>query len=198
MISDQLLIDYGAKKIALHKGEILFKVQETARNFYQIIEGEIKMNNFNDDGKEFMQGIFKSGKSFGEPPLFSDRPYPANAEAVSDSHLWSLKKEQFFKLLFDNPRIHFELTTTLAKRLHYKAMMASEISSQDPEHRLIQLIDYFKTHVHKIAFDDVYKVELSRQQMADLTGLRVETVIRSIKSLEKKGLLKIKSRKVYR
>jgi hypothetical protein len=34
--------------------------------------------------------------------------------------------------------------------------------------------------------------------MADLTGLRVETVIRAIKSLEKKKELKIIKRKVFR
>ena len=36
------------------------------------------------------------------------------------------------------------------------------------------------------------------RQLADLTGLRVETVIRATKSLEKKGELQIKKRKVYR
>jgi len=41
-------------------------------------------------------------------------------------------------------------------------------------------------------------VEITRQQIADLTGLRVETVIRSIKSLERKGELSIVKRKVYR
>jgi len=46
--------------------------------------------------------------------------------------------------------------------------------------------------------DKNYKVELTRQQLADLTGLRVETVIRSIKKLEQKGELLIKDRKVYR
>ena len=46
--------------------------------------------------------------------------------------------------------------------------------------------------------EDGYKIDLTRQQMGDLTGLRVETVIRTIKTLEKKGELKIVNRKVYR
>ena len=43
-----------------------------------------------------------------------------------------------------------------------------------------------------------YLVDFTRQQIGDLTGLRVETVIRAIKSLEKKRMLKIINRKVYR
>ncbi|MNH36458.1 hypothetical protein D3C87_1912320 [compost metagenome] len=76
--------------------------------------------------------------------------------------------------------------------------MASEISSQEPEHRVLKLIDYFKTKISKTPINTDYKVEITRQQIADLTGLRVETVIRAIKALEKKGELTIKNRKVYR
>jgi CRP-like cAMP-binding protein len=60
------------------------------------------------------------------------------------------------------------------------------------------LLDYLKFTIYKIEEPFEYEVELTRQQIADLTGLRVETVIRSIKSLEKKGKLKIVSRKVWR
>jgi hypothetical protein len=45
------------------------------------------MNNYNLDGKEFIQGIFREGQSFGEPPLFADVKYPANAEAILDSEV---------------------------------------------------------------------------------------------------------------
>ena len=42
-----------------------------------------------------------------------------------------------------------------------------------------------------------YIVPLTRQQMANLTGLRVETVIRTIKLMEKNNLLKIKKGLIY-
>jgi CRP-like cAMP-binding protein len=76
--------------------------------------------------------------------------------------------------------------------------MASEISSQDPEHRILRLLDYTKKHIYKLQPDEHFEVDLTRQQIADLTGLRVETVIRSCKALEKKGEIEIKSRKIYR
>ncbi|WP_196885136.1 Crp/Fnr family transcriptional regulator [Aureivirga sp. CE67] len=198
MIEESLLEKYGAEKILIEKGDFLFKKDGHANFFYQVASGEIKMNNFNDDGKEFIQGIFKKGRSFGEPPLFSDRIYPANAEALVDSYVWKLSKDAFFDLLFSNPKVHMEVTSTLAKRLHYKSMVLSEIASQDPEHRILKVIDYFKIHIDKTPKDELYKVKMSRQQIADLTGLRVETVIRAIKTLEKKGLVTIENRKVFR
>jgi CRP-like cAMP-binding protein len=45
--------------------------------------------------------------------------------------------------------------------------------------------------------EELYEVTLTRQQISELTGLRVETVIRAIKKLEKSKKLSIKERKVY-
>ena len=198
MIPENLLINYNAKLKPFSKGAILFAEDDDARYYWQVQQGEVKMNNFNDEGKEFIQGIFSSGESFGEPPLFIDKPYPASAEALTDVVVFQLPKAAFFELLRQHPETAIEMSTRLARRLYYKSVMASEISSQDPEHRLLKLIDYLKTEVEGLEAKDRYLVKLTRQQLADLTGLRVETVIRSIKSLEKKGLLVIENRKIYR
>ena len=86
----------------------------------------------------------------------------------------------------------------LAQRLHYKSVMAAEISTEDAEHRLLQLFDYSIAYFNFKKEEDGYHIELTRQQIGDLTGLRVETVIRTIKTLEKKEEVKIINRKVYR
>jgi len=198
MIPDILLDRYGAYKIALKKKEILFHIDTQPRYYFQVLSGKVKMNNYSKDGKEYIQGIFPPGSSFGEPPLFQDLDYPAQAEAVEDTVVWKLEKTKFLQLLKEHPEVHLELTKVLASRLHYKATMVAEISTENPEHRLLKLIDYFKTHIHHIPESKPYLVELSRQQMADLTGLRVETVIRTVKSLEKKGFLQLQSHKILR
>jgi len=199
MIDLDILVEAGAVLKEYDSNEQLFKEGENARYYYQVHSGEIKMNNYNDAGKEFIQGIFDTGKSFGEPPLFADFAYPANAEAISGAKVWQLPKNKFLKLLEHHPSIHSKFTHILAIRLYYKAMMASEISTQEPEHRILRILDYFKKNHQNVTttpFD--YKIELTRQQLADLTGLRVETVIRTVKKLEQKGELLIKERKIYR
>lgn len=197
MIPENLLIDFGAVQTTFKKGELLFREGEQPHFYFQVVSGEVKMNNYNDEGKEFIQNIFTSQQSFAEPPLFTETTYPANAEAITVvPYLNSLKSP--LNLLEKHPKIHMQITRTLANRLHFKAIMASEISSQDPRHRILRLLDYLKQSVLKNKTPFSFQVDLTRQQLADLTGLRVETVIRVIKDLEKKGELKIKNRKVYR
>jgi CRP-like cAMP-binding protein len=44
--------------------------------------------------------------------------------------------------------------------------------------------------------DHQYTVPFTRQQLADMSGLRVETVIRTVKKMEEDGKLRIVGRKI--
>jgi len=195
MIPENLLLDYGATLEKLKASEIILSEKSRAHFYFQVKAGEVKMYNLNDQGKEFVQGIFYKGESFGEPPLFGEFNYPASAAAVKASEIYKLGKTKLFKLLTENPEINLNFTKALAKRLYYKATILKEISVHPPEHRILTLIDFLK---QQYGGDEPFQVELTRQQIADLTGLRVETVIRAIKQLEQDGELNLIKHKVYR
>lgn len=198
MIAVDLLEKYGALKKSFTKNETIFEEGNLPTHYYQIISGEVKMSNYNDDAREFIQGIFYKEQSFGEPPLFLNQKYPANAIAVEDSEVLLLPKNSFMKLLKENSAISLKIIENLAQRLYYKSVMAAEMSTQEPEHRVLKLIDHGIAYFNFQKDENGYLINFTRQQIGDLTGLRVETVIRTIKALEKKGVLKIINRKVYR
>lgn len=198
MITVELLQKYGAVIKSFAKNDIIFEEGNLPLNYFQIISGEIKMSNYNDDGREFIQGIFYEGQSFGEPPLFLNQKYPANAIAVENASIFILSKENFMKLLEENPKVSIKIIENLSQRLYYKSVMAAEISTHEPEHRVLKLIDHGIAYFNFQKDSNGFLINFTRQQIGDLTGLRVETVIRTIKALEKKGELKIINRKVYR
>ncbi len=195
MIPENLLSEYGALLVNKAPSELILSEKTRADFYFQIKTGEVKMFNINDQGKEFVQGIFYNGESFGEPPLLGDFKYPASAAAVKVTQLYKLSKDKLFQLLTENPEVNLRFTRALAKRLYYKATILKEISVHPPEHRILTLIDFLK---RKYGSQEPFQVELTRQQIADLTGQRVETVIRAIKQLEQDGEIKIINRKVFR
>lgn len=197
MIPENLLIKYNAQLVYYPKGEIIVKYDTVPRFFFQIHKGEVKMMNLNEDGKEFVQGIFGANQTFGEPPLFVGRNYPADAVALTDVEMYCLPKAQLMILLNEHPEIAIILIENLSKRLHYKSVMAVEIAFENPEHRIMKLINYYVTYLNATKELQGYKIDLTRQQIADLTGLRVETVIKSVKKLEKEGEIKIIDRKIF-
>ncbi|WP_348797526.1 Crp/Fnr family transcriptional regulator [Flavobacterium adhaerens] len=198
MIALKLLEEFGGLIKKYQKSDIVFQEGKLPTHYYQILSGEVKMSNYNDDGREFIQGFFYENQCFGEPPLFIDKLYPATAIAVEDATIVCVPKNQFLELISKNPLVGLKFVQNLSQRLYYKSVMAAEISSQEPEHRILKLIDYAIEHFNFKKDENGYLISFTRQQIGDLTGLRVETVIRAIKSLEKKSELKIIKRKVYR
>ena len=193
MIKEEILRTYHAAVISLNKGDVLFHQGDAAVYFFIVRSGRIKMSNYSDDGREFVQGYFSHTQSFGEPPFFSGSVYPASAMAVERSEVWKIDRMNFLDLLRNNFEIHLQLTQTLGNRLVYKSTMLSELAIEEAGHRLLTLIRYLAEHQSEQMKDSPASVKLSftRQQLADMTGLRVETVIRSIKTLEQKHRLEI-------
>ena len=84
MIPENLLISFGAEMKNYKAEDIIFREDESPIHYYQIEKGKIKLNNYTENGKEFIQNILSDGHSFGESLHFINRPYPMNAVAIED------------------------------------------------------------------------------------------------------------------
>lgn len=201
MIDIDTLICYGATYKKVAKGEIIFLEGSQGRYYHQLVEGRVKWVNIDDGGKEFVQKIICPGESFGDMPMLDNGPYVATAIADMDSLLIRLPKEIFLQLLREQPEIHFNFTRLMAERLREKFIILKEVASQDPERKVSTIIDMYKS-VHEKEEEccpecHKTKIGLTRQEIADMTGLRVETVIRTIRNLHEKGKVRIQRGKVY-
>ena len=194
LIPSSVLQQYKARLVNVRKDQTLIEEGEQASDFLQVEEGQIKMYIINPDGQEFTQGIFNPGESFGEPALLGNFLYPSSAMAIVDSKVWRLPKPEFIQLLKENFDLHLKLDLVLCKRLQYKSMILTEVSSYDPEHRLITVLKYFKSKL--VNQKEKVLIPFTRQQLADMTGLRVETVIRAVKKMEKEKKLILEGHKI--
>lgn len=194
-IEPELLYSYGAEKKSYKQKEIIYREGDHAAYYYQIIKGKVKLNSYDEGGKEFIHNIIGENQSFGDSLIFLEKFYVMNAICLTDTEVIRLPKNNFIELLENNPKISLELNACLSQRLYFKAIMLQNMSSQNPMIRLEGLLNYLKSY-HDGDCEQCFPVELTRQQIANLTGLRVETVIRNLKKMEKQGKLKIKDRKI--
>jgi len=147
----------------------------------------------NDEGKEFIQGVFKAGQYFGEPALLVDRPYLAYTIVNKNAEIISVDKADFFNLLKEDADFSMNLIMVLSNRLFYKSMMLEELASEKAEHRLETILNYLFSDI-----DPGESLKITRQELADMTGLRVETVIRGVKLLSDKGFLNLNHGKIIK
>jgi len=196
MIDIDTLLAWGAAYKKVVAGEILYKEGNQCSFYYQLVSGSIKWVNIDDEGKEFIQTIVEPGECFGEMPLFDDGPYAATAIADENSVVIRLSKPTFLQLLKENFDIHFSFSKQLAKRLRFKFLILKSIAYHAPEARIAALINYLRKE-NKNFCPKCNQLQLTRQQIADMTGLRVETVIRAMRHMHEKGELVIDKGKVY-
>ncbi|PKF76211.1 Crp/Fnr family transcriptional regulator [Chryseobacterium sp. PMSZPI] len=194
-IDVNLLYSLGAEDKMYKKKEMIFKEGDYAFYYFQIVRGKVKLNNYNEDGKEFIHNILGKNQSFGDPLIFLNQPYPMNAICLEASEIIRLPKDHFIKMLEEHPHISLEMNACFSQQVYYKLMMMQSMASQNPILRLKALLDYLKSF-HGGDCNSCFELEMTRQQIANLTGLRVETVIRTLKKMEKEGSIQLKNRKI--
>ena len=196
MINIDTMVAWGATYKKISRGEIIFHEGALSSFYYQLVTGRVRWVNINDEGKEFIQTIIEPGECFGELPLFDDEPFAATAIADEDSVIIRLHRSTFHQLLKESPELHFTFTKLLTQRLRFKFLILKELANHNPENSISTLLNYIKQTQRNIC-TKCNRIKLTRQQIADMTGLRVETVIRTIRMLHNKGQLIIDKGKVY-
>ena len=196
MIDIDLLLDNGAAYKNYKNGEIIFREGNHSNFYYQLVKGRVRWVNINNEGKEFLQVIINTGECFGEFPLFDDQPLAATAIADTDVEVLRLHRTTFHQILKDHHDIHLAFSKLLTQRLRFKFLILKEIANHNPENSISTLLNYFKENKTNIC-SKCNQLKLTRQQIADMTGLRVETVIRTMRNMHEKGDLLIEKGKVY-
>lgn len=199
VIDSNLLISFGGAFKNYDKGEYIFREGQHPHFYHQLIQGKIRMVNETDEGRDFIQGFFSTGQSFGEPPIFQGTTYPASAITVQPSVIIRLNIPSFIQLLKENFDVHWTMTELLAERIKNKAIALKEISCHNPEQRILSLLNDFKKEKIKSEgpITQKIKIDYTRKQIANMSGLRVETVIRVMRHLYDRNILTIERGKVF-
>lgn len=190
IIDEHLLLENGGEIQKYEAGEIIFSEGSLPKFYYQIQSGLIKLNTYRDNGSEFIHSIPSDGHCFAETFLWYDAPYCINAEAVQNSVIIKMIKSNFMNMVNDSKGLMQKIMAHTSERMFYRHQMLTTLSFNNPSQRVYKVLEFLKSH-NKIQEPHSFTVPLSRQQIANLTGLRVETVIRTVKKLEKENLVRI-------
>ncbi|KIC62693.1 Crp/Fnr family transcriptional regulator [Chryseobacterium taiwanense] len=196
IFNEELLLSLGAEMQTYKANEVIFTEGGQPNYFYQIKHGSVKLNNYHEDGREFIHSVPFKGHCFGETFLFSEVPYPINAIALEDSDILKLPKLKCLEFLKKCPKSLWDLYTYTAERMYYRYIMLNNLSVSNPLLRVRQLMDCLKNY-HQYSEPFSYQIPFTRQQLASLTGLRIETVIRVVKKMEKEKMVKIELGKIF-
>ncbi len=197
MFSREILLKNKVPRFYLKRKDSLFKEDEKAHCLYYLLEGEVKIYNTDSEGKEFLITKVMDHQFLGEPPFLLKERYPANAIIASETaEIFRFNEEFFKKFMIDNPEVLIDFTREIAKKAFDKTMKIKSIVHQNPTERILM---FLKNHKKKtgVESDNKILVEVTRKEMANSTGLAIETVIRTVKKMEREQKIELINHKIY-
>ena len=118
------------------RGEVVCTEGEEADRMWFIESGQAE-EVIRVDGDEVRLATLRDGDFFGEVALLTGAVQATRVRATTDLQLWSLKKEEFDKLLLRYPNVAIHLSQTLSQRLHATTERLAEIALARPEARRV-------------------------------------------------------------
>jgi len=185
------------QNIAVHrhfvKGEIIFSEGDDGDGFFVVSYGRIKVYKASADGKEQILHIFGPGEPFGEVPVFSGQQFPANAQAIVESHLLFFPRGAFIDLITGNPSLALNMLAVLSKRLRQFTVQIEHLSLKEVPGRLAAYLIYLSDEQ---GAEDSVRLSISKGQLASLLGTIPETLSRIFAKMNSQRLIEVEGRTI--
>ncbi len=196
VLEDDFLKLTNAEVKRYYKGDVILTEGDRSQYFLYLKEGELSVFNFSEKGKELLQHKVKEGRFFADPAILLDQPVPANVQVCSEKvEIVKVQRDRLIEYLKDHPEKLFEFTISMAKKTVQKSLLLKQIVLFNPEDRILQQLHNFKKE-HSCEKERTM-INFTRKEISHMTGLRIETVIRAVKKMEKEGKLEIVNGKIF-
>lgn len=170
------------------KNEIILHEENTNEFMYIILDGEAKVVQPTEKGKEIIITVHQSGEFFGELSLLDGKTAPATVCATKDSVTAIISKKEFYSLLFSQNKVLENLLQILCARLRESIKKIQILNFNNAAQRLKMLfLMLSETYGEKNATGTILKIKLIHQDIAAMTGLTRETVTRVLDKWQRGG-----------
>lgn len=169
--------------------EFIFWDGDAPEWFYIVAEGKVKVLKYSSSGREFIIAFFGPGEILGEVAVFENKPYPASAQAVAETKIVGIKRENFLSFLSNRPQVALRIINVLGGRLRDAQNRLRDLAGERVEQRLASVL-------LMLSAKSGPTLQFTRQEIADMAGTTTETAIRVISHLKDRGIIRSSRGKV--
>ena len=177
-------------------GQALFYEGEEGRDVYVLVEGLVKVVMTAPSGKQVILGLESAGSVLGELSAIDGQPRSASAEAVTPVDALVVPVEDFRSFLEHEPRVATELLRVVAVRLRRTSQRQLEFGAGDS---LARLCSSLLIMIGRFGDDDgvpSVSLPIAQHELADLTGLSREAVVKGLRRLRELGWVEARGRAI--
>lgn len=174
------------------KKEMIFNEGSSPNYLYFLSKGKVKAFKSHEYGKEFITNLYKEGDFFGYIALLEDLPFVENAEALEDSEVLLIPKEDFYALIYNNSAVMKKFIKMLSDNIIDKENQLVNLAYSSVRKRVANaLVTLFDRYNQKP--EEKFNISISREDLANIVGTATESLIRTLSDFKEEKLIEVKS-----
>lgn len=184
-------IDKMSTMKPVKKGTILVSPANPIEALFFLKKGQVRLYRMNSQGKQFTTDILVDGNLFGETSSFTLTDDQMYVEAMTDSYLCTMEKEEFESFIEKNPKIALKLINILSDRLKDTYDISEKIALGDVKFRVLYLLLKLseKSGKRKREWQTI-EMRITHSDIATMVGSTRETVSALMSQFRKAGYFK--------
>ena len=185
-LSEEQMDEVGTRAVmtGCPPGRVVYAPGETGEVLFILKKGRVQLYRLGPDGKKLLISTIGPGTLFGDMPFTGHRMLESYAEAVEESLLCVMSREDIEALIGAYPAVAIRLIGTLAERL-------AEIEARLEESTLRDMPTRVAASLARAAEQGGPLIHVTHQELADTVGAQRETVTRLLGELQKRNLIEL-------
>jgi CRP-like cAMP-binding protein len=184
------LVTEACQQVNVEKNQYVFHRGEPANGLYVVVVGTIKLAVPAANGQEKVIEFFGSGQAFGEAFMFLDKPYMVEAQALEDSLLIWIDKQDIFAAIDRDPSFARRMLAGLSVRLHTLVQDIETVNLQNAMQRIVAYL------LSQPRINGQTQFPFNKSIIASKLGLSPETLSRLLAQLSGEKLISVDGKHV--
>ncbi|WP_308993017.1 response regulator [Mariniflexile litorale] len=185
--------DDNGNEVSYVKGDVIYEEGQNSNNIYLISKGLIKCHKLDEQGKDLTTALYKDDDLFGYTSFTQNMPYQETATAIDDSKLVALSKNELKNVLNSNHKVTLELIQLLTDDLTVVKDQLLQMAYSSVKRKTATTILKFAEKLNRKPEDPI---RISRNDLANVAGIALESLIRTLSSFKDLGLIEIEGRNI--
>ncbi len=181
----------------LGDGEVLFLKGDEGDALYGVLEGKIRIVTGSPTGREVLLNILEPGEVFGEIALLDGLPRSADAVALGETRLWTIRRGDFVALMKAEASLGIHLLALLCQRLRaMNERIEDTVFLGLPARLAKQLLVLVGTYGEDVAEGRRIALPISQSELGQILGTSRESINKHLQAWRRQGWISLERRHV--
>ncbi|SHH51782.1 Crp/Fnr family transcriptional regulator [Clostridium grantii] len=174
------------------KGDQIFSLGDVSDKLYILNSGTMKIFTYTKEGKEQILYLLNEGDFLGDLNLLKKGIFKFNGVALEKVNLCIIDKNDFDKLIHENPSIIMKVLEYAHDRISTLESLVQTITTKNADTRLAALlINLSENYGVETKFGIEISLPISREDMANYISLTRETLSRKLSAFQSEYIIEV-------